>query len=144
MKWNKSDLQNILPHRAPMLFLDSAELFENHTVQAELCANPDWSIFQGHFPDYPVMPAACITEAMAQAAAVLLLTLPGQSGKYPMFLGISSMRFLRPVFPEDKMHLSASLSCDAGNDIYDCLVSVTVNGKKTASGKITLALRSLH
>lgn len=144
MQWNRTEIQNILPHRNPMLLLDTAERIDNDTIQAKITLDPNWDIFQGHFPDYPVMPAVYITESMAQTAALLLLTQPGQKGKLPLFLGISSMRFLRPIFPKDTMLIFASVSCDAGNDIYDCNVSVSVNGKKTASGIITLALKSLN
>lgn len=141
MKMEKSDIQAILPHKAPMLLIDQAELAEDGALHAKVHIHPDWDIFRGHFPGHPILPAIYITESMAQAADLILLTIPGNEGKLPLFLGISQMRFLRPVVPGDTLELSAKLECDSGDDMYDCAVSASVGGKRVALGKITLALR---
>lgn len=136
-----SDIKNILPQKDPLLLIDRAEIAEGTSVFAEVFLNPDWEIFKGHFPGRPTLPGIYITESMAQAADLILLTMPGNEKKYPLFLGISRMRFLRPAYPNDTLQLSAKIDCDSGNGMYDCSVSASVNGKKAASGKISLALR---
>lgn len=141
MKLEKKDILNILPQREPLLLIDRAELISYSSVQAEVFLNPDWEIFHGHFPEHPVLPGIYITESMAQAADLILLSLPGNEKKLPLFLGISQMRFLRPAYPGDTMQLFARIECDPGNGMYDCSVSASINNKKIAIGKISLALK---
>lgn len=141
MNLKKSDVIKILPQNDPILLIDRAEVLEGVSALAEVFLNPDWEIFKGHFPGRPMLPGIYITESMAQAADLILLTIPGNENKYPLFLGISRMRFLRPAYPDDTLQLFAKIDCDSGNGMYDCSVSASVNGKKAASGKISLALR---
>lgn len=141
MNLKKSDVIKVLPQNDPILLIDRAEVLEGVSALAEVFLNPDWEIFKGHFPGRPMLPGIYITESMAQAADLILLTIPGNEKKYPLFLGISQMRFLRPAYPGDTLLLSAQIGRDAGNGMYDCIVSASVNGKKAASGKISLALR---
>lgn len=136
-----SDIKNILPQRDPILLIDRAEISDRTAVSAEVFVDPDWEIFKGHFPGRSILPGIYITESMAQAADLILLTIPGNEKKFPLFLGISQMRFFRPVSPGDTLRLSAKIDCSPGNGMYDCSVSSTVNGKRIASGKISLALR---
>lgn len=136
-----SDINRILPHRPPLLLVDRAVVNPDNTVKAEVYLRPEWEIFQGHFPSYPVLPGIYVTESMAQAAGLLLLTMPGNEGKLPLFLNISQMRFLRPARPGDTMQLSAELVQDAGNGIYECKVFAHIDNKKIAAGRISLALR---
>lgn len=156
MHLNQSAIKELLPHRSPLLLLDEAWL-EGKNVEASLYISPDWQIFEGHFPDAPVLPGIYLAESMAQAADLILLSLPGNSGKLPYFMGIKNMRFIRPVYPGATVKLRAELLCDAGGGLYECTVSAFLEeqhensspdrrcsipaGKKTAQGTISLALR---
>src|SRR5471032_3274178 len=67
-------IKKLLPHRAPFLFV------ERLTGIVPYKSAIGWkgvSItephFQGHFPDYAVMPGVLIVEAMAQTAGVLVV-----------------------------------------------------------------------
>ena len=140
MHLDQTAIKKILPHRPPLLLVDEAELTENH-AEASLYLDPDWDIFRGHFPKAPVLPGIYLTESMAQTADLLLLSLSGNEGKLPYFMGIAKMRFIRPVLPGSSLRLSAGILCDAGGGLYDCSVSASSEGKKIAQGTITLALR---
>lgn len=138
---NKEDILHILPQRSPILLIDRAELIPGKSVTATLHLDPEWPIFSGHFPEYPVFPGVYFVEAMAQAADLILLSLPGNAGKIPYFLGISRMRFLRPAYPGADLTLHAEITVDGGNGMYDCKASASVEGKTAASGTVSLALR---
>ena len=72
MSFQFSDILKHLPHRDPFLFVDkivSVELGESIHAQKNLLVDDD--IFNGHFPNKPIMPGVLIIEALAQAAGIL-------------------------------------------------------------------------
>ncbi|NLG75947.1 MAG: beta-hydroxyacyl-ACP dehydratase, partial [Xanthomonadaceae bacterium] len=54
--------------------LDSIETLdrEGHTLVALAHVPASSSVFEGHFPGYPIMPGVLLLETMAQAAGYLL------------------------------------------------------------------------
>ena len=68
-------LQKLLPHRYPFLLIDRVLAFEvNKSLTAIKNVTVNEPFFQGHFPDFPVMPGVLIIEAMAQAGVDMGLT----------------------------------------------------------------------
>lgn len=100
-----------MPHRSPFLFLDRATVPEPGTyAEAEHDVAVDAFWVPGHFPAEPVMPGVLIAEAMAQVAALAVLS--GQSddaGKATYLVGYDKLRFRKPVRPGDTLKVSARL-----------------------------------
>lgn len=102
----------MIPHRFPFLLIDKVvdvRLGESCVgVKNVTIAEP---IFQGHFPQRPVMPGVHIVESMAQTAGVLVgATLgPEAQGKLVYFMTIDSARFRIPVVPGDQLRVHVSL-----------------------------------
>lgn len=97
-------LQKILPHRYPFLFLDRVrEAKPGESIVAEKLVSIGDPILQGHFPGFPILPGVVQVEAMAQAAVVLA----NLSGVFDpalhncFFMGIQEAKFRRPVVPGD-------------------------------------------
>src|SRR5579885_1611633 len=66
--------------------------------------------FQGHFPNYPIMPGVLVVEAMAQAGGALLLTeVPDRENKLMVFTGIERAKFRRPVVPGDQLRIEINV-----------------------------------
>lgn len=65
--------------------------------------------FQGHFPDFPVMPGVLIIEALAQVSCILALKILKKEG-HPVvfFTGIDAAKFRRPVVPGDQIRLECT------------------------------------
>ncbi|MFA5809896.1 MAG: 3-hydroxyacyl-ACP dehydratase FabZ, partial [Thermoleophilia bacterium] len=66
--------------------------------------------FEGHFPGRPVMPGVLMIEALAQAGAVAVLSLPENRGKLVLFAGIDGVRFKRIVVPGDVLRLEVEMT----------------------------------
>ena len=65
----KEEIKKILPHREPLLLVDRVtELQLPDRIEAEVDIQKDWQIFQGHFPEQPILPGIYIMESMAQTA----------------------------------------------------------------------------
>lgn len=55
------------------------------------------------------MPGVLICEALAQAGAIMLLSMPENKGKLGVFTGINNFKFRRQVVPGDTLELNAEL-----------------------------------
>jgi len=66
--------------------------------------------FNGHFPQYPVMPGVLIVEALAQVSAVIMLTKEGNEGRLGLLAGIDQCRFKKQVKPGDQLRLEVEIT----------------------------------
>src|SRR5215208_7897845 len=90
-------IERILPHRYPFLLIDRVLELEDMRVVAIKNVTMNEPYFTGHFPGQPVMPGVLIIEAMAQAAAVLVLNrVEDRENKIVFFASISEAKFRRP------------------------------------------------
>jgi len=104
-------IRELIPHRYPFLLVDRIEEVEPG-VRAVGTKNVTQNepFFEGHFPDYPVMPGVLIVEAMAQVGAVGVMALEGFRGKLALFAGIDGVRFRRQVIPGDTLRIEVELT----------------------------------
>ena len=87
-----AEVMDILPHRDPMLLIDTAaELVPGQRVTASFWVDPAGNL-PGPFPGEPVLPGVYTVEAMAQFATdLVLMTKPCYAGKVPLFLEMEYM-----------------------------------------------------
>jgi 3-hydroxyacyl-[acyl-carrier-protein] dehydratase len=105
-----NEIRRILPHRYPMLLVDRIVELEPERVVGIKNVTHNEAFFQGHFPDFPVMPGVLIVEAMAQAAGVLVLkSIPDREKKLVLLVGIENARFRRPVVPGDQLRMEMTV-----------------------------------
>jgi len=101
-----NQIRAILPHRYPFLLVDRIVEMEPERVVGIKNVTLNEPFFQGHFPEFPVMPGVLIVEAMAQAAGVLVLTtVPDRAQKLVLLVAIENARFRRPVVPGDTLRM---------------------------------------
>ena len=104
------EIRNILPHRYPMLLVDRILELEPERIVGIKNVTVNEPFFQGHFPDFPVMPGVLIVEAMAQVAGVLVLkTIPDRASKLVLLAGIDNAKFRRPVLPGDQLRIEMTV-----------------------------------
>lgn len=107
---NIKQIMEILPHRQPMLLLDSIEEIEYGVrAVAKKCVSYNEPYFAGHFPQEPVMPGVLIVEALAQTGAVAILGKEENRGKTAYFAAINSAKFKRKVVPGDILTLETEI-----------------------------------
>ena len=105
-----ADIMRIIPHRYPFLLIDRViELEPGKHVVAIKSVTANEPQFTGHFPGRPIMPGVLMVEALAQAGAVAVLSLPEYAGKLALFAGIDECRFKRIVLPGDTLRLEVTL-----------------------------------
>ena len=106
-------IRRLLPHRYPMLLVDRVLDWEaGKFVRGVKNVTINEPFFQGHFPQYPVMPGVLVIEAMAQVAGLLtmLSDVARRDGtQLVLFAGIDEARFKRQVVPGDTLMLEAHL-----------------------------------
>ncbi len=128
------DIQAILgflPHRYPFLLIDRIVEFEpTKRLVAIKNVTINEPFFQGHFPDYPIMPGVLVVEAMAQAGGIIMLhELPDRAARLVVFTGIERAKFRRPVTPGDQLRIEVnvlSFRTRAGR----------IEGRATVDGKL--------
>lgn len=101
-------IMEMIPHRYPFLLIDRVDqIVVGETAVGIKAVSINESYFQGHFPREPVMPGVLIIEAMAQTAAVLVVSTLGEEaeGKLVYFMTVDHARFRRPVVPGDLMSI---------------------------------------
>ena len=74
-------IKEALPHRYPMLLVDRVLEVSEDEIVALKNVTINEPFFNGHFPQYPVMPGVLIMEALAQTAGVLELSKEENKGK---------------------------------------------------------------
>lgn len=132
-------IKKAIPHRYPFLLVDKVEVLEeDKKCIGTKMVTINEPFFQGHFPDYPVMPGVLIVEALAQTACVMLLSKGGFEGKIALFMGINEAKFRTPVTPGTvlKLHIEVLRLGRAGKFKGEAYV----DGKLAAEGEMSFAL----
>lgn len=105
-----NEVKEMIQHRYPFLLID--KIVE---IQAGIKAigiknvTINESFFNGHFPDYPVMPGVLIVEALAQVSAIAMLTKDEYKGRLGFLAGIDQCRFKHQVKPGDQLILEVDI-----------------------------------
>jgi len=125
-----NEIKKYIPHRYPFLLVDRVtEIEAGKRIAGIKCVTANEPFFQGHFPEFPVMPGVLIVESMAQLGAILAFYSVRQShppvfpldkggikggleelDKYiPLFTGIEEAKFRRPVVPGDTLRIELNV-----------------------------------
>jgi 3-hydroxyacyl-[acyl-carrier-protein] dehydratase len=132
-----TEIQKILPHRHPFLFVDAiVEMERLKRVVGIKNVTINESFFQGHFPGQPIMPGVLIIESMAQTGGVLLLTeVPDRENKLMYFVAVDGARFRRPVVPGDQLKVEMKVISWRG-DFCKLDGRATVDGQLAAEATL--------
>lgn len=132
-------IQEALPHRYPMLLVDRVLSSSDDEIVALKNVTINEPFFNGHFPDYPVMPGVLIMEALAQTAGVLELSKVDNKGKLVFYAGMDKVKFKKQVVPGDQLIMTATFVKRRGS-IAVVEAKAEVDGQLAASGTLTFAI----
>ncbi|GGN50075.1 MULTISPECIES: 3-hydroxyacyl-ACP dehydratase FabZ [Oceanobacillus] len=138
---NTEEIKAIIPHRYPFLLVDKiVEMDEAKRVVGIKNVTINEPFFQGHFPEYPVMPGVLIVEAMAQVGAIAVLNKEENKGKIGFLAGLDKCRFKRQVKPGDQLRLEVEITRMKG-PIGKGKGRATVDGELACEAEITFAIQ---
>jgi 3-hydroxyacyl-[acyl-carrier-protein] dehydratase len=105
------ELLRRLPRRYPALLIDRIDAcVPGQSARAHKCVSVNEPFFQGHFPEYPVMPGVLVIEALIQLATYLSLN--SGHGAPDAIASLDGVRFKRQVIPGDVLKLEATMLAD--------------------------------
>ena len=135
---NKKEIENLLPHREPMLLVDKLiDIIPLKSATAIVNVKKTSFFVQGHFPGQPVMPGVLIVEAFGQAAAAL--TAHGvdpkeYENKLVYLMNVEKARFRNPVIPDCTLELNIEAIRSHGR-VWKYKGEAFVNSKKMADAQ---------
>jgi len=131
---------SVLPHRYPMLLVDRIlEMEPGKSCRGLKNVTINEAFFQGHYPGKPIMPGVLIVEAMAQTAAILLLSDDRFLNTVPLIGAIDDVKFRRPVVPGDQLITDIELLWVRGS-IGRFKAAGSVDGEPVATFEMTFKL----
>ena len=138
------EVMRYLPHRYPFLLVDRVTSLESgKSIRGINNVTMNEPYFIGHFPNYPVMPAVLVIEALAQLASILAYKIAGRTpgdGSIIFFAGIDDARFRRQVRPGDQLHLESEMQRMV-RGIGKFAVRAKVDGEIVAEANLMAAMR---
>ncbi len=106
---DRAAIERAIPHRSPMLLIDQITSQEDKTITCRKTFSADEFFFQGHYPDFPIVPGVILCECAAQAGAILLSRLVDGSQGVPVLTRMNDVKFKQMVRPGDSIEIVANL-----------------------------------
>jgi 3-hydroxyacyl-[acyl-carrier-protein] dehydratase len=143
----KRDIEELLPHRPPFVFVDKIVQAEGASVTTSKIFSEDEEYFKGHFPGNPIVPGVLLIESMAQTAGLAASNVLSKGKKHEgaadvFYLSrVAGMKFKKPVLPGQEVRVRAEVVMSYGT-MAKVSVESKVDGETVAEGELVLSKRT--
>jgi 3-hydroxyacyl-[acyl-carrier-protein] dehydratase len=130
-------IARFLPHRFPFLLVDRVlDLTPGKAITALKNVTCNEQFFQGHFPEWKIMPGVLIIEAIAQAGGILLFnSIPDPETKLVVLSKVDKFKFKKVVVPGDQLRLEVEFVRLKGR-VWHMNGRAVVDGGTAAEGNL--------
>jgi 3-hydroxyacyl-[acyl-carrier-protein] dehydratase len=118
------EICSAIPHRPPMLLVDQIVSRSQREIVCSKTFRSDEFFFQGHYPDFPIVPGVILCECAAQAGAILLSQIEPTMDGIPVLSKLENARFKRMVRPGESIEIRVTLDDRVSKAFY---MSANVN-----------------
>lgn len=108
----------------------------DRSISSEAVVPVDNTIFEGHFPGFPLMPGVLLIEAMAQTSGWLVVAM-NQFKRMPFLAQVKDAKFRTFVTPGQKLLVNAKLMHE-GSGYAVTEAKITLAGKPVCDATLTL------
>jgi len=102
---SSEQITDLIPHRPPFLWVDKIISCDNSSITTEKLIDTDLELFQGQYPENPIMPGVLLCEIIFQSGALLMSKVAqldiNEKKTIPVLTRIENAKFKRPVLPGD-------------------------------------------
>ena len=131
---NRQEIEDLIPHRDPFLWIDEVIEIGSDRIVARKQMNDDLDVFRGHYPHFPILPGVLQLEAAFQAGAILIAkTQQMAAGQVPVVTRVNNTKFRNMVRPGDVLNIEVELTEMLSNAFF-------LTGKVPVDGKPTVRL----
>ena len=108
------------------------------TIRCTATVPTQSTIFEGHFPGYPLMPGVLLTETMAQTSGWLIIAAQ-KFAKMPFLAALKEVKFRTFVTPGQELDVTARLVHEgSGYAMTDA--EIQIDGKRICNASITFRI----
>ena len=138
-----------LPQKEPFRFIDTVDNIDidNSEIQCTYTFKSVNPIFDGHFPDNPIVPGVLLIESIAQSGILLMSILYENSieEKSDYLLSkVEDVKFKEMLFPEQKFLIKTRLMRSLSSFHFFTAKVYNVQRKEILEGKIIVCKKDGH
>jgi 3-hydroxyacyl-[acyl-carrier-protein] dehydratase len=108
----------------------------DRAISSEAVVPTESSIFEGHFPGYPLMPGVLLIEAMAQTSGWLIVAMNGFK-RMPFLAAVKDAKLRTFVTPGQKLSIEARMDHD-GSGFAITKAKISCEGASICDATLTL------
>ena len=112
------------------------------TIRSEATVPETSTIFEGHFPGYPLMPGVLLIETMAQTSGWLVVA-ANRFERMPFLAAVKDAKLRTFVTPGQVLSVAAELKHE-GSGYAIAEASIAANGKDICDATLTFRVLAFH